>query len=61
MNRVIPPNDLTQLLLPSSFDPKASRKNVLCTGLPASPGAAVGKLAFTADEAVDRAHQTARR
>ncbi len=25
-------------------------------GLPASPGAAVGKLAFTADEAVDRTH-----
>jgi pyruvate, orthophosphate dikinase len=50
----IPANDLTQLLLPS-FDPAAKAKaNVLTTGLPASPGAAVGKLAFTADEAVER-------
>ncbi len=48
----VPPNDLNQLLLPS-FDPKASR-DVLTTGLPASPGAAVGKLAFTAEEAVER-------
>ncbi len=50
----IPANDLTQLLLPS-FDPKAKR-DVLCKGLPASPGAAVGKLAFTAEEATQRAH-----
>jgi len=50
----IPANDLTQLLLPS-FDPKAKQSgNVLTTGLPASPGAAVGKLAFTAEEAVER-------
>ena len=50
----IPPNDLTQLLLPS-FDPKqkASAK-VIATGLPASPGAASGALAFTAEEAVER-------
>ncbi|MEM6331293.1 MAG: pyruvate, phosphate dikinase, partial [Planctomycetota bacterium] len=52
----IPPNDLTQLLLPS-FDPAAKKKaTALTIGLPASPGAAFGKLAFTADEAVDRAH-----
>ncbi len=51
----VKPNDLNQLLLPS-FDPKATR-DVLCKGLPASPGAAVGKPAFTADEAVERAHQ----
>ena len=50
----IPANDLTQLLLPS-FDPAAKKKAAsLTTGLPASPGAAVGKLAFTADEAVER-------
>nr|VFJ42537.1 MAG: pyruvate phosphate dikinase [Candidatus Kentron sp. DK] len=49
----VPPNDLNQLLLPT-FDAKASRE-VLTTGLPASPGAACGKLAFTADEAVQRA------
>jgi pyruvate,orthophosphate dikinase len=50
----IPANDLTQLLLPS-FDPAAKQSGeVLTRGLPASPGAAVGKLAFTADEAVQR-------
>jgi pyruvate, orthophosphate dikinase len=50
----IPANALTQLLLPS-FDPKAKAKaQTLATGLPASPGAAVGKLAFTAEEAVAR-------
>jgi len=50
----IPANDLTQLLLPS-FDPVAKEDSeVLTTGLPASPGAAVGTLAFTADEAVER-------
>nr|VFK78671.1 MAG: pyruvate phosphate dikinase [Candidatus Kentron sp. SD] len=48
----VPPNDLNQLLLPT-FDAKAER-DVLTTGLPASPGAACGKLAFTADEAVQR-------
>ncbi len=48
----IPPNDLNQLLLPS-FDPKAPR-NVLTKGLPASPGAAVGKLSFTAEDAAAR-------
>ncbi len=54
----IPAGDLTQLLLPS-FSPsaKAAAKkgdSLLTIGLPASPGAAVGKLAFTAAEAVDR-------
>ena len=50
----IPAGDLNQLLLPS-FDEKAPR-DVLTTGLPASPGAAVGRLAFTAGEAADRVH-----
>ncbi len=51
----VPAGDLVQLLLPS-FDPAAKKKaEVLTTGLPASPGAAVGKLAFTAEEAVQRA------
>jgi pyruvate, orthophosphate dikinase len=52
----IPANDLTQLLLPS-FDraaKQAAQEDVLTKGLPASPGAAVGKLAFTAEEAVQR-------
>ena len=51
----IPANDLTQLLLPS-FDPAQKKKvKVLCTGLPASPGAACGALSFSAEEAVERA------
>ncbi|MEO1583283.1 MAG: pyruvate, phosphate dikinase [Planctomycetota bacterium] len=51
----IPAGDLVQLLLPY-FDPtKRSITRVLTKGLPASPGAAVGKPAFTADEAVERA------
>ncbi len=50
----VPANDLNQLLLPT-FDPKAER-DVLTKGLPASPGAASGMLAFSADEAVDRSH-----
>lgn len=54
----IPANDLTQLLLPS-FSPAAKAKakktgKLLTIGLPASPGAAFGKLAFTANEAVER-------
>ncbi len=51
----VPANDLNQLLLPT-FDANAAR-DVLTVGLPASPGAASGKIAFTADEAVDRAHE----
>jgi pyruvate,orthophosphate dikinase len=50
----VPPNDLNQLLLPS-FDPKAKR-TVLTKGLPASPGAASGVPAFSADEAEERAN-----
>jgi len=53
----IPAGDITQLLLPM-FDPAAKKKaEVLTRGIPASPGAAVGKIAFTAEEAVDRAHK----
>ncbi len=54
----IPAGDLTQLLLPS-FSPQGKQQakkegKMLTVGLPASPGAAVGKLAFTAAEAVER-------
>ncbi len=48
----VDPASLDQLLHPT-FDPKATR-NVLARGLPASPGAAVGKIAFTAEEAEKR-------
>jgi len=50
--RRVDPASLDQLLHPM-FDPKAQR-NVLSRGLPASPGAAVGKIAFTAHEAEER-------
>ncbi len=43
------PNQLDQLLHPH-FDPKAKR-DVIAKGLPASPGAAVGQIVFTADTA----------
>lgn len=49
----IDPASLDQLLHPR-LDPKA-KKNVVATGLPASPGAASGKAVFTADDAEDRA------
>ena len=45
----VEPEQLDMLLHPS-FDPKAAR-NVIATGLPASPGAAVGQVVFTADRA----------
>jgi len=49
----IDPNQLEQLLHPG-FDPKAKR-NVIATGLPASPGAATGKVVFTAEDAEEMA------
>ena len=45
----IEPASLDQLLHPT-IDPKAERK-VIATGLPASPGAASGEIAFSSDEA----------
>jgi pyruvate, orthophosphate dikinase len=48
----VDPASLDQLLHPG-FDPKAT-KHVLARGLPASPGAAVGRIAFTAQEAEER-------
>jgi pyruvate,orthophosphate dikinase len=51
----VPAKDLSQMLLPS-FNPAAKAKAQLLTrGLNASPGAAVGKLAFSAEEAEQRA------
>ncbi|MBJ6368723.1 pyruvate, phosphate dikinase [Snuella sedimenti] len=47
----IEPNKLDELLHPV-FDPSAlKRANVIAQGLPASPGAATGKIVFFADEA----------
>jgi len=51
----IPAGDLVQLLLPS-FTAKSKHKvKTLAKGLPASPGAVTGTLAFSADDAVIRA------
>lgn len=48
---LIEPNKLDELLHPI-FDPKAlKRAHVIAQGLPASPGAATGKIVFFADEA----------
>jgi pyruvate,orthophosphate dikinase len=48
----VEPASLDQLLHPT-FIP-SEHKNVIAKGLPASPGAAVGKIAFTAEEAEER-------
>jgi len=50
----IPAGDLYQMLLPSFDQTKKKSADVLTVGIPASPGAAVGKLAFTAAEATER-------
>jgi pyruvate, orthophosphate dikinase len=49
----VQPEQLDQLLHPQ-FDPKA-KYTAIAKGLNASPGAAVGKVAFTADDAEQRA------
>ena len=49
----IPPDDLEQLLHPM-IDPTAEVESI-AKGLPASPGAAVGKVVFTADRAEELA------
>ena len=52
----IPAGDLTQLLLPSFSETQKKIAKIITKGLPASPGASVGKPAFTAEEAVERSH-----
>jgi pyruvate, orthophosphate dikinase len=53
----VEPNQLYDFLVPR-LDEKSGKVEVLATGLPASPGAAVGQIVFTADDAVERAgHQ----
>ena len=48
----VEPNQLYDFLVPR-LDEKSTKIEVLATGLPASPGAAVGQIVFTADEAVE--------
>ncbi|HEV2021842.1 MAG TPA: pyruvate, phosphate dikinase [Terriglobales bacterium] len=50
----VDPNQLYDFLVPR-LDEKKTKVEVLATGLPASPGAAVGQIVFTADEAVVQA------
>src|SRR3954464_1409508 len=50
----IDPNQLYDFLVPK-LDEKVTRPDVLTVGLPASPGAAVGQIVFTADDAVVKA------
>ncbi len=50
----VEPNQLYDFLVPR-LDEKNVKVEVLAQGLPASPGAAVGQIVFTADEAVEKA------
>lgn len=50
----INPSDLDQLLHPT-FDPRA-KKEIIATGLPASPGAATGRVVFNAEDAEKWVH-----
>jgi pyruvate,orthophosphate dikinase len=54
----IMPNQLDQLLH-RTFDPKA-KKEVVAKGLPASPGAASGRVVFSADEAAQEGQKNER-
>src|SRR5450432_1617700 len=57
----VEPNQLYDFLVPR-LDEKSTKVEVLATGLPASPGAAVGQIVFTADEAVKMAgHDAAKK
>ncbi len=49
----VDPNQLYDFLVPR-LDEKGSKVEVLAKGLPASPGAAVGQIVFSADEAVEK-------
>ncbi len=51
---MVEPGHLDQLLHPGFEDAEAYKDDVIATGLPASPGAAVGKVVFSADEAEAR-------
>jgi pyruvate,orthophosphate dikinase len=52
----VEPNQLYDFLVPRLVE-KGEKIEVLATGLPASPGAAVGQIVFTAEEAVKQHHK----
>ncbi|KAA8527523.1 hypothetical protein F0562_034762 [Nyssa sinensis] len=49
--KMVEPQHLEQLLHPQFEDPSAYKDKVVSVGLPASPGAAVGQIVFSADDA----------
>lgn len=51
----VEPKQLDTLLHPAFYTEDLKNATPIATGLPASPGAACGKIAFTADEAKERA------
>src|SRR5437868_4827015 len=56
----VEPNQLYDFLVPR-LDEKSGPVEVLATGLPASPGAAVGQIVFTADDAVEKVGHAAKK
>ncbi len=56
----VDPNQRYDFLVPT-LDEKSTKVEVLATGLPASPGAAVGQIVFTADDAVEKAGHGAKK
>lgn len=53
----VEPKQLDTLLHPAFYNEDLKRAKEIAKGLPASPGAACGKIAFTAEEAKERASQ----
>ncbi|XP_020274227.1 pyruvate, phosphate dikinase 2 isoform X2 [Asparagus officinalis] len=49
--KMVEPGHLDQLLHPQFENPSAYKEKVVATGLPASPGAAVGQIVFSAEDA----------
>nr|ATD84648.1 pyruvate orthophosphate dikinase [Setaria italica] len=49
--KMVEPGHLDHLLHPQFENPSAYKDQVIATGLPASPGAAVGQIVFTAEDA----------
>ncbi|XP_022760910.1 pyruvate, phosphate dikinase, chloroplastic-like [Durio zibethinus] len=49
--KMVEPQHVDQLLHPQFEEPSAYKDKVVATGLPASPGAAVGQIVFSADDA----------
>jgi pyruvate,orthophosphate dikinase len=56
----VEPNQVYDFLVPR-LDEKSTKVEVLAIGLPASPGAAVGQIVFTAEEAVKKAAHGAKK